>query len=97
MNKTTSVVMVMPGTKWQLPLIEKIKQQGHYVLVLNPTVDPIIDNQVDHVAKIDIRDESECIKIAKEYAIDAILHDQSDIAVRCAAKIAEGLNFQNFI
>lgn len=92
MNKSTSVVMVMPGTEWQLPLIKNIKEQGHYILLLNPTIDPIICKYVDYIAKVDIMNEKQCIKIAKEYEINAVLHDQSDIAVRCAAKIAEELN-----
>ena len=46
-------ILVLPGTQWQVPLIEKIQEMGHRALVVNP------DPQAPGMKKADLTLESD--------------------------------------
>lgn len=85
----TKTVMVLPGTMWQLPLIDKIKEMGHKVLVVNPDSDsPGFSHADDHLQS-DIFDRSAVIAYGKKHHIDAVMSDECDIAMNLIAELGK--------
>ncbi|MBP5442051.1 MAG: ATP-grasp domain-containing protein [Treponema sp.] len=89
MNK---LIMIIAGTKWQIPLIKKIHEMGHKVLVVNLYPDSPAFSYADYSEIVDILDKEACLRIAQKYDIDAILSDECDIATPTIAYIAEKLD-----
>ena len=93
------ILMVVAGSRWQIPLVLKIKSMGFRVLVINPLEDSPAFDYADHYELIDIRDLDRCLDAAVKYNVAAVCSDQSDIAVLTVAYIAEkmsltGLNYE---
>ena len=84
-------VMVLAGSKWQIPFIKKLKEKGHYVINVNPYEDSPAFAYADEHVLADILDREQCLKIAKEKKIDAIMSEQCDIAVPVIAELSEKL------
>ncbi len=85
------LIMVIAGSYWQIPIIEKIKQMGHRILVVNLYEDSPAFEFADHYEVADIMDMEKCLEIALKYQVDAVLSEQTDIAVPTVAYIAEKL------
>lgn len=90
-NHTTKNVIVLPGTRWQVPLVKKLKERGYYVIVFD-----LYENQPAYVYAdehqiVDILDKERCLEIAKRYQPVAVLSDECDIAVPVIAWISEQL------
>lgn len=83
--------MVVGGTYWQIPIIKKIASMGYRSLVVNLLPDSPAFEFGDHHEIGDITNKEECLSIAKEYQIDAIITDQTDIAMPTVAFIGEQL------
>jgi len=86
MNKT---VMVLPGTYWQLALIDKIREMGNRVVVVNPAPDSPGFSHADGHLQSDIFDRPAVIKYGKEQHVDAVMSDQCDIAMNLIAELGE--------
>lgn len=84
--------MVLAGTKWQIPLVKKLKAMGHSVLTVSPQENSPAFQFSDFEEHIDIRDLNECLALTEKYEITGVLSDQSDIAVPAVAFIATHLN-----
>lgn len=85
-----SIIMVIAGGMWQVPLIKKIKQMGHSVLNTNLYEDSTGFEYSDFSDVADVLDKEKNLEIAKKYTnIKAVLTDQSDIAVPTVAYVAE--------
>lgn len=82
-------VMVIAGGTWQVPLIKRIKSLGYEVVNSNLYEDSIGFQYSDFSAVSDVRDKDRNLKIARQYKVDAVLTDQSDIAVPTVAYVAE--------
>ena len=82
-------VMVIAGGTWQVPLIKKVKSLGYEVVNSNLYEDSIGFKYADFTGVMDVRDKEKNLALAKEYKIDAVLTDQSDIAVPTVAYVAE--------
>ena len=52
-------VLVLPGTQWQVPLIEKIQEMGHKALVVNPDSEAPGMKKADLCLISDIFDKNE--------------------------------------
>jgi biotin carboxylase len=89
MNK---LIMVIAGSYWQIPVVKKIKSMGHKSLVVNLYPDSPAFAFADYSEVADILDKEKCLLLAKQYKIDGILSDESDIAMPTVAYIAESLN-----
>lgn len=89
MKKT---VMVLPGTYWQLALIDKIKEMGNRVLVVNPAPDSPGFSHADGHLQSDIFDFESVVKYGKENHIDAVMSDQCDIAMNLIADLGEAFS-----
>lgn len=86
-------VMVLAGSRWQIPIIKELKKQGHYVINVNPYEDSLAFAYADEFVLADILDREHCLQIAKEKKVDAIMSEQCDIAVPVIAYLCEQLNF----
>lgn len=84
-------VMVLAGSKWQIPFIKKLKEKGHYVINVNPYEDSPAFAYADEFVLADILDRERCLQIAKEKKVDAIMSEQCDIAVPVIAELCEKL------
>lgn len=84
-------VIVLPGTKWQIPLVKKLKSKGYKVVVLD-----YYDNQpaykyADEYCLVDILDRERVYEIAKKYSAVAVISDECDIATPTIAWVSEKL------
>ncbi len=77
----------MPGTNWQIPLINKIKELGHKVLVVNPAKDSPAFKYADDYLQSDIFDWEKVYNYAKNNKVDAVMSDECDIAMPMIAKL----------
>lgn len=84
-------VMVVAGGRWQIPLVKKAKEMGHHVLCSNLYEDSPAFKYADEYAVADILDKDKNLKIAEGFAPDAVITDQSDIAVPTVAYICDRL------
>lgn len=82
-------IMVVAGGTWQVPLIKKIKAMGYEVVNSNLYQDSIGFKFSDFYGVMDVRDREQNLKLAQKYDIDAVLTDQSDIAIPTVAYIAD--------
>lgn len=82
------LIMVLAGSAWQIPIVKKIKSMGFKTLVVNLYIDSPAFEYSDYHEVADILDKETCLDIARKYNIDAILSEQSDIAMNTVAYIA---------
>lgn len=82
-------VLVLPGTYWQLQLVEKIKAMGHRVLIVDPSSSAPCFQIADGHLQSDIFDKERVIAYGKENHIDAIISDECDIAMNLVAELGE--------
>lgn len=84
-------VLVIAGGDWQVPLVRKIKRMGHVVLSSNlyPASPTFALAEATLVA--DVRDKEANLSFARAQGADAVVTDQSDIAVPTVAYVCEQL------
>lgn len=82
-------VMIIAGGTWQVPLIKKVKSKGYKVVNTNLYKNSEGFKYADIYEVADVLDKEQNLKIAKKYNVDAILTDQSDIAVPTVAFVAQ--------
>lgn len=88
-NKT---ILVLPGTFWQVQLVQKIKEMGHKALVVNPAPDSPCFQYADGHLQSDIFAEDKVIAYGKENHIDAVMSDECDIAMNLIAELGKVFN-----
>lgn len=82
-------IMVVAGGTWQVPLIKRIKEMGYRVANTNLYSDSVGFQYADQNGVMDVLDKESNLKFAKENHVDAVLTEQSDIAVPTVAYVAE--------
>ena len=82
-------IMILGANTLQIPLIEKANLRGYKTIVVSPNTTEIGHKLASESVKIDVRDEDQILKIAQKLDIDGIITDQTDIAVRSVAYVAE--------
>lgn len=87
-------IMVIAGGDWQIELIKKAKALGHYVLCSNLYQDSPAFPYADECAVADVLDKEKNLSIAKSFRPDAVISDQSDIAVPTVAYVNEQLGLR---
>ena len=85
-------ILLLPGSKWQLPLANRIKQLGHWLCVASPEEAPPCTSLADDFLRSDIFDIDALEKYAKEIGIEAVLSDECDIAMPVVAELGRRLN-----
>lgn len=88
----SKTIMVIAGSKWQIPIIKKIKSLGFKTLVVNLYEDSPAFEFSDYSEVCDILDKEKCLEIANKYNIAAVLSEECDIAMPTVAFIAEALD-----
>lgn len=84
--------MVLPGTFWQVQLVQKIKELGHRVLIVNPAADSPCFEYADGHLQSDIFAKDAVVKYGRENQIDAVMSDQCDIAMNLIAELGKTFN-----
>lgn len=84
-------VMVIAGGQWQVPLIKYLKEAGHFVINTNLYPDSPGFQYADVGIVADVLDKEKNLDIARQYQPNAVITDQSDIAVPTCAYVAEKL------
>jgi carbamoyl-phosphate synthase large subunit len=85
-------IMVIAGGEWQVPIIAKAKSCGFNVINTNPYLESPGFKFADIGLIADVLDLEKNLNFAKKYTPDAIITDQSDIAVTTVAFLCEQLN-----
>jgi len=84
-------VLIVGAGKWQVPLIQTAKSQGYFVATTNLFANSPGFEISDQFAEIDVRDKEKTLEFAKKLKVDAVISDQSDLAVPTVAYVAEKL------
>lgn len=79
-------ILVLPGTQWQMPLIE-IQEMGHRALVVNPTPEVPGMKVADDVLVSDIFDKEAVIQYGRDNHIEGVMSDECDIAMNWVAEL----------
>lgn len=88
----TPLIMVIAGSRWQIPILKKIREMGYSSLVVNLYPDSPAFPYADYSEVVDILDKESCLSIARKYSIDAVLSEECDIAMPTVAYIADALS-----
>ena len=86
------VILVLPGTFWQVQLVQKIKEMGHKVLVVNPASDSPCFQFADGHFQSDIFAKDQVIAYGKENNVNAVISDECDIAMNLVAELGKAFN-----
>ena len=87
-------IMVIAGGEWQCPIVQTAKSMGHTVICSNLYEDSPAFAYADVGEVADVLDREKNLWIAKKYKPDAVLTDQSDIAVPTVAYVAEQMHLK---
>lgn len=84
-------VLLLPASRWQLPLLRRLKALGHRPFIVDPTPGPEALELAEGVLRADIFDVEAVLAFARAAGVKAVISDQCDIAVPLVAEIAETL------
>ena len=84
-------VFVIAGGEWQKPLVRRVKELGYETVNSNLYPDSPAFQYADHSEVTDVKDMETNLAIGKKYDVDAVLTDESDIAVPTVAYVSETL------
>lgn len=87
-------IMIVAGGDWQVELVKKAKEMGHYVICSNLYEDSPAFKHADACEVADILDKDLNLKIARKHSPDAVISDQSDLAVPTVAYLNECLGLK---
>ncbi len=90
--KKNKKLMIIAGGDWQVPIIQKAKEMGYFVINSNLYEDSPGFKYADVGLVANVLDKEKNLEFAKEHKPDGIITDQSDIAVPTVAYICERLN-----
>ena len=84
-------IMIVAGGDWQVPITKKAKEMGLYVISSNLYEDSPAFAYADAVKIANVLDREANLACAERYKPDAVVTDQSDIAVPTVAYICQRL------
>ena len=87
-------IMIVAGGTWQCPIVRLAKSMGHEVLCTNLYADSPAFIYADESRVANVLDKEKNLQIAREFAPDAVLTEQTDIAVSTVAYLAEQLGLK---
>lgn len=85
------MVMVMPGTVWQVSLIKSLKKRGYRVAVVHPFEDAPAFAYADEIVYADILDKEAVLEAARKLGVVAVMSDECDIATPTLAYVSTQL------
>ncbi len=87
-NKQKNIV-VIPGSYWQIPIVNKIKAMGHKAYVVNPYEESPAFLYADGHLQADMFDEKAVTEYCRRVEADGIISDECDIAMPALARYGE--------
>ena len=81
-------LLIIGAGDFQLPLVEEAAKTCE-VLLAAPVISEAFDPYISDRLIVDVRDEETILAFAREKQIDGVITDQTDIAVRSVAYVAE--------
>jgi carbamoyl-phosphate synthase large subunit len=84
-------IMIIAGGEWQVPIVRKAKDLGLFVVNTNLYPDSPGFEFADIGLVANVLDKKKNLEYAGEHGVDAVITDQSDIAVTTVAYVAEQL------
>ncbi len=84
-------VFVIAGGEWQKPLVRRVRELGYETINSNLYPDSPAFQYADHSEITDVKDLERNLAIGRKYHVDAVLTDESDIAVPTVAYVSETL------
>lgn len=66
-------VIVLPGTKWQIPLVNKLKSRGYRVVVFDYYNNQPAYKYADEYCLVDILDKERVYELAEKYSAVAVI------------------------
>lgn len=88
----SKTVVVLPGSQWQVPLVQTCKSYGFRTLTINPYEDSPAFAYADGCLESDIFDLEQVVRYCREEHADAVISDECDIAVPLIAQLGERLS-----
>lgn len=82
-------IMILGAGIYQMPIIKRAQEKGLYTIAVSPKGDYPGLKVADKTYDLDVRDEAGVLAAAGREGIDAIATDQTDMAVRTVAYVAE--------
>ena len=87
-----SRIMILGANILQVPLITQANEDGFKTIVVSPNTEEVGHKLATYSVQADVRNEQEIYKYARDFNIAGIITDQTDIAVRSVAYVAEKMN-----
>lgn len=84
-------ILLLPGSAMQIPIIKKLKENGHYVMSFHPVDDFPTKPYSDEYALVDILNRSKCLAAARGLEPDVVLSEECDIAMPTIAYLSKQL------
>ena len=81
-------LLIIGAGDFQLPLVQQASKTCQ-VLLAAPVISGAFDPYISDRLIVDVRDEEAILAYAREKEIDGVITDQTDIAVRSVAYVAE--------
>lgn len=85
-------VVVLPGSFWQIPIIQKSKAMGYRTLVVNPYENSPAFPYADGHLQCDIFDIEKVMQYCISEKVDGIISDECDIAMPLIAELGRQLS-----
>ena len=83
-------ILIIGAGDFQLPLVQRASL-SYNVLLAAPVISDAFKPYITDSLLIDVRDEEAILAYAREHSICGVITDQTDIAVRSVAYVAENL------
>ncbi len=88
-------VMILGAAAGQIPFIKICKSKGYNVIAVSPNGNYPGFDIADEIVYVDTSDKETILKKAIEMQIDAIMTDQTDVAVPSVAYVSEKMNLRS--
>lgn len=86
-------VVVIPGSRWQVPLVRRLRSEGFKTLVVNPFSDSEAFPYADGHLRSDIFDLDAVEAYCRTEGADTVMSEECDIAMPALAELGERLGF----
>ena len=83
-------ILIIGAGDFQLPLVQRASQ-SYNVYLAAPVISDMFKPYITGSLLIDVRDEKTILQFAREHSVCGVITDQTDIAVRSVAYVAENL------
>lgn len=91
--KTQNNILILGAGEGQVPLIQRAKSAGCYVIVVSPKGNYPGFAYADECVYADISNAERILEVAKQLQIQAIATDQTDVSISSVQYVAQALNF----